>query len=457
MEFTQLLQQMVSDGASDLFLSVDAPVYIKVEGDLRPITKNKLTSGDIHKLVYSIITDEQQENFEASSELNMALRMPSVGRFRINIFRQMGCIALVARHILADIPSIEKLGLPAQLKDLIMEPRGLILLVGGTGTGKSTTLASMIDYRNQQKTGHILSIEDPVEFVHEHKKSLVNQREIGTDTESYAIALKNAMREAPDVILIGEIRDSETMKSAIAYAETGHLCVSTLHANNSNQAIDRILNFFPDNAHQQLLQDLSLNLRAIISQRLPIGIDGKRVAAIEVLLNTPYIADLIAKAKISKIKEAMLQSKELGCLTFDEALFYLVQQGKLAEDTALQAADSRNNLGLRFKLEGKHEKSDLSIHKDVAYAKFISFDEYKSFRIKCMNCSDDFKERTDKLEESFKNALFHKGLREENENPDLELHYTVTTRNIDSLKIEGMDNPVSSEVTLDNSLKKMAY
>ncbi|PCJ93544.1 MAG: hypothetical protein COA46_00390 [Porticoccaceae bacterium] len=454
MDFYQLLNRMVSAGASDLFLSVDAPAYIKVEGELTAISPDPLSSSQVHELVYAMLSDEQMRLFEETSELNIALRVQTVGRFRINVFRQMGSIALVARHIQSQIPSLESLGLPVILKELIMVPRGLVLLVGGTGTGKSTTLASMIDYRNSHKTGHILTIEDPVEFVHEHKKSLVNQREVGLDTDSYSIALKNAMREAPDVILIGEIRDQETMKSAMAYAETGHLCISTLHANNANQAIDRILNFFPDEAHKQLLQDLSLNLRAVVSQRLPIGVSGKRIAAVEVMLNTPYISDLIAKAKIDKIKEAMIQSTELGCQTFDGELFELVQQGKIDEDEALKNADSRNNLMLRFKLEGRHVESKLSITKDVAYAKFIQFDDYKSYRLKCVSASDDLQDRVSKLDESFRHAFFQKGLREDLENPDLEIQYVISSKTMESLSLKEIESPVSSEVDVEKNCQK---
>ena len=430
------------------------PPQLKVEGVLTPVGDKPLTSTDVHQLVYSTLSDQQAKTFEATSELNMALRVQGTGRFRINVFRQMGEIALVARYINAEVPSIESLGLPSLLKDLVMEPRGLILLVGGTGTGKSTTLASMIDYRNSHTTGHILSIEDPVEFVHPHKKSLVNQREVGLDTESYAVALKNAMREAPDVILIGEIRDAETMKSAIAYSETGHLCLSTLHANNANQAIDRVLNFFPEDAHQQTLQDLSLNLRAIVSQRLPRGRRGKRVAAIEVMLNTPYISDLVAKGEVSKIREAMHQSRELGCQTFDDALFDLVEAGKLTEDEALRHADSRTNLSLRFKLEGRHASSKTSLKKDVAYAKFVDFDRYQSYRVRRVNVSEDCMDRAPLLEESLHVVLNEKGLTEDEDNPDLEVQYVFTSHPLDALTLKDIDNPVTAAIDVESDLRR---
>jgi twitching motility protein PilU len=454
MEFSDLLEQVIEQGASDLFLSVGAPPQIKVEGILVPLGSEALSSSRVYELVYSILSDAQTRTFEATSELNMALRIKGIGRFRVNVFRQMSEVALVARYINSNVPSIADLGLPAQLQDLVMEPRGLILLVGGTGTGKSTTLASMIDYRNSNKTGHILSIEDPVEFVHAHKMSLVNQREVGLDTESYAVALKNAMREAPDVILIGEIRDAETMKSAITYSETGHLCLSTLHANNANQAIDRILNFFPDDAHKQTLLDLSLNLRAIVSQRLPRGTRGKRVAAIEVMLNTPYISDLISKGDVTKIKEAMIQARELGCQTFDDALFDLVEAGKLSDEEALRHADSRTNLALRFKLEGKHAASEVTIKKDIAYAKFIDFTNYKSYRIRRINVSDDCADRAGLLDESLRVAMFAKGLAEDENQPDLELQYVFTSHPLDALKLQEIENPVSAGIDVKSELRR---
>jgi twitching motility protein PilU len=454
LEFSSLLEKMVVSGASDLFLSVNAPAYFKIEGKTKAFSHERLSSTQVHNLVYSILNDNQTRIFESTSELNMALRIANLGRFRVNVFRQMGEIALVARHIKAEIPSIKALGLPSLLEGLILEQRGLILLVGGTGTGKSTTLASMIDYRNSNNSGHILTIEDPVEFVHEHKKSLVNQREVGLDTESYEVALKNAMREAPDVIMIGEIRDMETMKSALSYAETGHLCVSTLHANNANQAIDRILNFFPEEAHKQALQDLSLNLRAVVSQRLPKGTHGKRVAAIEVMLNTPYISNLIAKGDIVKIKEAMLQARELGCKTFDDALFDLVQEGKIAEDEALLNADSKTNLTLRFKLEGRHAESSIMIKKDVAYAKFVDFEQFTNYRIKRVNVDKDITDRADLWEDAIRHVMFQKGLREENEAPDLEIQYVFNAKNIKEKMLGDIEEAVASQIDIRQECKK---
>lgn len=351
MEVGGLLRLMADKGASDLFLSAGAPVNIKIDGETRPLKMPSLSADDIRRMAYSLITEEQQKQFEAELELNFAVGLPDAGRFRINLYRQRGAISMVIRFINSNIPSIESLNLPPILKQLIMKNRGLILVVGATGSGKSTTLASMIDYRNQHRYGHILTIEEPIEFYHDHARSVVDQREVGFDTLNYANALKNAMREAPDVILIGEIRDRETMQQAIAYAETGHLCLSTLHANNANQTIDRIINFFPDSAHQQLKLDLSLNLIAVISQRLIPGQDGKRVPAVEIMLRSAYIADLIEKGEIYRLKEVMEKGNEVGMKTFDQALYELYESGRISVEEALYHADSRNNLSLRIRLE----------------------------------------------------------------------------------------------------------
>ena len=452
MEFSELLQKQVNEGASDLFLSVGAPAQLKVEGKMFAVDDEVLTAELIHHFAYSILNEKQIKEFESNSELNLALRTEGIGRFRVNLFRQMGQIALVARHINAEIPSIEDLGLPAILKNLIVEPRGLVLMVGGTGTGKSTSLASMIDHRNNTQTGHILSIEDPVEFVHTHKKSLVNQREVGLDTKSYALALKNAMREAPDLIMIGEIRDMETMKSALAYAETGHLCVSTLHANNANQAIDRVINFFPDNAHKQIRKDLALNLRAIVSQRLPRSTDGKRVAAVEVMLNTPLISDLIEKGEIEQIKKAMIQANILGCQTFDDALFELVQNGKVDSEEALQHADSRNDLSLRFRLEGGTKPK--KIKKNVAYAKHVDFNDYRTFIIRRLSVEDEFIDRIPLVEEAMRNTLITKGLDESSKRPDIELQYVFSSKKIEPEKMGDVDNAISAGINVGPDVKK---
>jgi twitching motility protein PilU len=351
MDITAYLQLMVEKDASDLFFSAGAPVNIKLQGESHPVGNKPLNATEVHDVVWSILNDEQIAAFERDLELNLAISVAKLGRFRINVFRQRGETAMVVRYIKSKIPSIEELGLPEILKQLIMEKQGLILVVGSTGSGKSTTLASMVNYRNEQKQGHILTIEDPIEFVHEHKKSVVDQREVGLDTHSYEEALKNAMREAPDVIVIGEIRDQETMRHALHYAETGHVCLSTLHANNANQTLERVINFFPDSAHQALLLDLAQHLKAIISQRLIPALKGKRVPAVEILLNTPFISDLIEKSRINEIKDAMEQGKFGGMQTFDQSLYNLFKAGKISVDEALQHADSRNNLRLRLRLE----------------------------------------------------------------------------------------------------------
>jgi twitching motility protein PilU len=357
----KFLQAMVKHGGSDLFFSAGSPVGINIEGKTRFLGEQRLTPADTRQLAYSVMNDKQSTEFEREMEMNLALAMDGVGRFRVNVFRQRGSVAMVIRHIKADIPSIEELNLPKKLQELIMLPRGLVLVVGSTGSGKSTTLASMIDYRNDRSSGHILTIEDPIEFLHPHRRSIVDQREVGLDTKSYKIALKNAMREAPDVILIGEIRDQETMQHAVAYAETGHLCLSTLHANNANQTLDRIINFFPESAHRQLFVDLSLHLQAIVSQRLIPSVDGTRVPAVELLLRTPYIADLILKGEVHGIKDAMKEGAQHGMQTFDQSLYRLFERGMISEEEALQNADSRNDLGLSIRLsreQGAHDTPD---------------------------------------------------------------------------------------------------
>ncbi|MGR8940213.1 MAG: PilT/PilU family type 4a pilus ATPase [Gammaproteobacteria bacterium] len=350
MGFKDYLKILVQHDGSDLYLTTDAPPAAKFQGALKPLENIKLTKERIKEIAYGLMDTDQQKAFEHVPELNLALSEPGIGRFRVNIFKQRNSFALVIRNIKVDIPNADKLGLPEVLKKTIMEKRGLILFVGGTGSGKSTSLAALIDHRNANASGHIITIEDPIEYIHPHKKSLVNQREVGVDTLSYEDALKNTLRQAPDVILIGEIRSQETMEHALAFAETGHLCLSTLHANNANQALDRIINFFPEERRNQLLLDLSLNLKAFVSQRLVPTVDGKRTAAIEILLGTQLVRDLIQKGDIHSIKEAMEKSENVGMQTFDSHLLRLYKAGVISLEEALQNSDSPNNLKLKINL-----------------------------------------------------------------------------------------------------------
>ena len=350
MELKDYLKILVHNDGSDLYLTTNAPPAAKFQGILKPLENIKLTKERLKDIAYSLMDEDQQKAFEHVPEMNLAISEPGIGRFRVNIFKQRNSFALVIRNIKVDIPNADKLGLPPILKKSIMEKRGLILFIGGTGSGKSTSLAALIDYRNANASGHIITIEDPIEYIHPHKKSLVNQREVGIDTMSYEDALKNTLRQAPDVILIGEIRSQETMEHALAFAETGHLCLSTLHANNSNQALDRIINFFPEERRNQLLLDLSLNLKAFVSQRLVPTIDGKRTAAIEILLGTQLVRDLIRKGDIHGIKEAMEKSENVGMQTFDSHLLRLFKEGTISLEEALQNSDSPNNLKLKINL-----------------------------------------------------------------------------------------------------------
>lgn len=361
MQIKKYLEVLAKHDGSDLYLSTGAPPSGKFQGALKPLSKEPLKPGQIAEMIKEVMDDDQKAEFESELELNMAISLPGVGRFRLNMFRQRNEVSVVARNIVTDIPRFDDLGLPQVLKQVVTSKRGLILFVGGTGSGKSTSLASLIDHRNSTSAGHIITIEDPVEFVHNHKKSIINQREVGVDTKSFQAALKNTLRQAPDVILIGEIRDAETMEHALAFAETGHLAISTLHANNANQALDRIINFFPSERHAQVLQDLGLNVQAIVSQRLVPTVDNKRVAAVEVLLGTKTIQDLIYKGDIDSIKEIMAKSETLGMQTFDAALFKLYQSGKITLEEALKNSDSANNLRLRIKLaEGGSAGEDSS-------------------------------------------------------------------------------------------------
>ena len=352
MSVRDLLSAMVKAKASDLYLTADSPPMLRIEGSTQPVTEGRLSAQQVEEMAYTIMSEKQKAAFAETMEMNLALYEPAIGRFRVNIYKQRGCVGIVIREIRLIVPTIDEWDLPQILKDISMAKRGLVIIVGGTGTGKSTTLAAMVDHRNAHATGHIVTVEDPIEFIHQHKLSLISQREIGMDTHSYTEALKNTLRQAPDVILVGEIRDTETMEAAIAFAETGHLCLSTLHANNANQAIERIMNFFPPVRHDQIYFQLSLNLKAIISQRLIPSLDGKRTAAIEILIDSPRVKDLIMKRRIDILKEAMAQGTREGMQTFDQAIFEIFKAGRIAYENAIAYADSANDVRLRIKMEG---------------------------------------------------------------------------------------------------------
>jgi twitching motility protein PilU len=357
-----LLRLMLSKNGSDLFITTEFPPAFKIDGKMTPVSNQPLTATHTVELARAIMNDKQSAEFEASKECNFAISPSDLGRFRVSAFVQQGKVGMVLRTITTKIPTVEELGLPSTLKDIAMTKRGLVIMVGATGSGKSTTLAAMLGHRNENSYGHILTVEDPVEYIHPHRNCIVTQRDIGVDTEDWSVALKNALRQAPDVIQIGEIRDRETMEHAVAFAETGHLCLATLHANSSNQALDRIINFFPDERRAQLLMDLSLNLKGMISQRLvPLRDTKGRCVAIEIMLNSPLISDLIFKGQVHEIKEIMKKSRELGMQTFDQALFDLYEQDKISYEDALRNADSVNDLRLAIKLRSKDAKDrDLS-------------------------------------------------------------------------------------------------
>ena len=353
-----LLRLMVTRKASDLFITVGFPPAIKIDGKMTPVSNQPLTAAHTVDLARAIMNDRQAAEFESTKECNFAINPAGIGRFRVNAFVQQANVGIVLRVITTAIPKIEDLGLPTVLKDVVMTKRGLVIMVGATGSGKSTTLAAMVGYRNENSHGHIITIEDPIEFTHPHKGCLITQREVGVDTVNWQTALKNTLRQAPDVILIGEVRDRETMDHAVAFAETGHLCLATLHANSANQALDRVINFFPEERRQQLLMDLSLNLRGFISQRLIPLKEGKgRCAAVEIMLNSPLISDLIFKGEVHEIKEIMKKSRELGMQTFDQSLFDLFEAGKISYEDALRNADSVNDLRLNIKLHSKEAKN----------------------------------------------------------------------------------------------------
>ena len=354
-----LLRNVLKQKGSDLFVTAGAPPSAKVNGHMKHLSNQPLSEDQSRMLVRSIMNDKQMRNFEEHMEGNFSISLPGSDRFRVNAFTQRGCSGMVLRHIPGEIPGFKELGVPPVLKDITMTTRGLVIMVGATGSGKSTTLAAMVDLRNEATYGHIITIEDPIEFTHQHKNCLITQREVGLDTENYEIAMKNTLRQAPDVILLGEVRDRESMEYAIAYAETGHLCLTTLHANSTNQAIDRIINFFPDERREQLLMDLSLNLKAVVSQRLTRKKSGKgRFPAVEVLINTPMMADLILKGDVSGMKELMAKSNQLGMCTFDQALFHMIDAGVITVQEGMRNADSINDLRLKLKLGSRNSKKE---------------------------------------------------------------------------------------------------
>ena len=366
-----LLRLMSQKNGSDLFITAGFPPAIKIDGKVTPVSNQTLSPPHTAELARSIMNDRQAAEFESTRECNFAISPAGIGRFRVNTLMQQGRVAIVCRTINMSIPTLDELGLPVVLKDIAMTKRGLVIFVGGTGTGKTTSLAALVDHRNKNSFGHIITIEDPIEFVHDHKNCIVTQREVGVDTDNWEAALKNTLRQAPDVILMGEIRDRETMDYAVAFAETGHLCLATLHANSTNQAIDRIINFFPEERRHQLLMDLSLNLRAMVSQRLLPKKDGKgRVAAIEIMLNSPLISDLIFKGEVHEIKEIMKKSRELGMQTFDQALFDLYESGRISYEDALRNADSINDLRLQIKLHGKESK-DRDLNSGIGHLEVV--------------------------------------------------------------------------------------
>ena len=453
MKLADFLVEMVQKQASDLFISVDAPPMVNVEGAMTALNDQPIDEAAAHTLIRSILDENQLRDYEKDLELNIAPQAPDAGRFRVNLFYQRGAPAAVCRYIRDEILSVGELGLPEKLNEIIMGQRGLVLVVGGTGTGKSTTLAAMIDYRAKNEGGHILTIEDPFEFVHGHSKALVNQREVGIDTHSYENALKNALREAPDVIMIGEVRDQDTMQQALAYAETGHLCVATLHANNANQALERIINFFPESAHAQILMDMSLHLNAIVSQRLCLGADRKRVAVMELMFNTGHVSELIRLGKLDEIKEAMSRSEGSVHKTFDHALFELYEQEQISETEALRQADSRNNLSLQIRSAGSKSGGQFQIEKELSFNRQAPFEHYRAFTLKRLQVSE--KRRAD-ADEVIRHALItgleQKGLKHSPENPDIEVQYSVGVEDVLALALEPIKNESDqlSELTPDS-------
>lgn len=436
-ELMIMLESMVVLKASDLYINAGAPPTFKVNGELRVITEKPLEPDHIHKLVTAVLDDEQRQRFENQMELDISLQLKKGGRFRLNIYRQKGSLALVARHIKDVIPSIDELRLPVLLKDMVMAKQGLILVVGGTGVGKSTTLASMVDYRNEHQQGHILTVEDPIEFVHYHKKSLVSQREIGVDTQCYSDALKYALREAPDVIVIGEIRDADTAKQALRFAETGHLCLATLHATSASSALDRLVNFFPPDAHHQVHQDLAFHLYGVVAQRLAKRIDGGRVPAVEILVNNAYIAALIEKGDTTAIRQAMAQDASDNCQTFDDAIYQLVVDGIISKEEASRLTDSQVDFSLRFRLSNTHTAVRVFHNKHDWLAPNADFSQYQRIAAVPKRVSKNFQANLEALLlNGIQTELRMKGYEVNSNNPDLLLKFSFD-----------LHTPTSSEIT----------
>ncbi len=438
MDIFKYFKKVVDLGGSDLYVSAGIAPSVRVEGSTRALSDEIVTAEMAYEIIKSILNEEQLEEFKNNLELNTAVHVPDVGRFRVNVFQQRGAHALVARHVKTDIPSMEELGLPDQLRQLIEEKRGLILVVGGTGVGKSTTLASMISYRARREAGHILTIEDPIEFIHSHSKSIINQREVGVDTHTYEAALANALREAPDVIMIGEVRSADNMRHALSYAETGHLCVATLHANNASQALDRVINFFTHEAHNQIRTDISLFLKAIVAQNLVVGVDGKQIAIFEIMMNTPHVADLIHSGRIIEIKEAMDRSKDAGHKTFDDDLFQLHLNGRITKQEALRYAVSKNNLAARFRSHSRLlPTGEKEVEKKASYDKQADFSQYRKFRIKPAKISNITERNQVKALNTALLAAFEmKGLKYEKDAPDIDVHYKFELVDDDGLRLE---------------------
>lgn len=456
MNLAEWLVDMASQQASDLFITVGAPPMVNVEGIMTALNDQVIDKDSANALIRSILDEEQIEAFERDLELNIALQVPDAGRFRVNLFYQRGAPAAVCRFIKSKILSVAELGLPEKLNEIIMAERGLVLVVGGTSTGKSTTLAAMIDYRAKNLGGHILTIEDPIEFVHHHSKALVNQREVGIDTHSYANALKNALREAPNVIMMGEVRDQDTMQQALAYAETGHLCVATLHANNADQALERIISFFPEPAHAQILMDISLHLNVIISQRLCQGVDRKRVAAMELMFNTAHVSELIRQGKFDEIKQAMTRSEGMVHKTFDLALYELYEQGKISEEEALRQADSRNNLSLKIRSSHDAAGGIFGLHKELSFNRQAPFEHYHTFGLKPLQVSRQRREDADDvIRDALIAALEQKGLKHAPGGGDIEVQYSFGVEDIQALALEPIKNESDqlSELTPDSDHK----